>query len=175
MQSIFNSRNLMIFVTLVAGIIIGASIAAENKKDPVPLPKEDEVDMVDDAVNVVVLEKALLIPNRFKAILKSLGIAGIALVDDKATLRAVTMDGLPIDLCGPGKDAKSSDRTCRLRISTSRLIARLAGSAPNALATCPGLCAGQDDFQHECHKTGRRKNKYDCNDPAPTRCASTCQ
>lgn len=173
MQSIFNSQNLIIFLTLVVGMIIGASLDA-YKKDPVPPPKEDEVDVVDDAVNVVVLGTPILIPDGFKAVLRGLGTTGIALVDlvdDKPTLRAVTIDGVPIDLCGPGIGAKYSDRTCRLRISTSRLMARLAGTA-----TCPALCTGQDlEYQYECHTTGTRKNKYPCHGGGHTKCYSTCQ
>ena len=172
MHTMSSSRNVIICVALVAlvvGAIIGAIVGIGYQEKPVAPPGDHEVEVVDDAVNVVVLRQPINIPDQFKADLRSLGTVGVAFVDGDATLRAVTIDGVPIDLCGPGTDVKMSDQPCKLRITTRGLMRRL-----NASTNC-GLCTGLDDYQHECHTTGTTtKNKYDCHSGAHTKCANTC-
>jgi hypothetical protein len=175
MRIMTSSRNVIICVALVAlavGAILGAIVGIAYQEEPVTPLGDYEVDeVVEDAVYATVLRQPPRLPDEFKAALRSLGTVAVAFVggDPDATLTAVTIGGTAIDLCAPDMDApdmnvKMSDRSCKLRITTRGLMRRL-----NASTNC-GLCGGLDDYDHECHRTGTRKGKYDCHGSAHTKC-----
>ena len=73
-----------------------------EKAPPVPDPS--------DVVDVIVDEKSLRVPDEFRRNLQDVGIASIVLVDNKGRLRAYTIDGAPINLCGPRPKGDVGDR-----------------------------------------------------------------
>jgi hypothetical protein len=129
------------------------------------------------AVDIIVDEKPLTVPDEFKKTLQGLDIAGIILVNDEAQLRLIDPNGKPIDPCGPKSKGSAGSWTCKYAATPKTFALRASGNT-QLLSQC-GRCRDAVGINHSCHlPTGTGNGRYDCPDPHPfrhERCDTRCE
>jgi hypothetical protein len=142
----------VIFVLLGLGVLM--SIFPLFR--PSDIEKAPLVPDPSDVVDVIVDEKPLTVPDEFRRNLQGMGIASIVLVDSQARLRAYTIDGAPINLCGPRSKGGVGEQRCKLEITSQELVFSLSG-ADDGCAYC-----NTGALTQRCHLTGNNANKWPC-------------
>jgi hypothetical protein len=98
-------------------------------------------------VKIVVDDKPLAVPEEFQESLKAMGVTRLPLVDSEGQLKIYTVDGTPVDLCGPSSGGSTGLRTCTLLTDTEKLTQIL-----RANDSC-GRCA-IDGYRVRCSPEG---------------------
>lgn len=124
-----------------------------EKAPPVPDPS--------NVVDVIVDEKPLTVPDEFRRNLQGMGIASIVLVDNRARLRAYTIDGAPINLCGPRSKGGVGEQRCKLEITSQELVFSLSGAGSVDIRAC-GFCQPSLRPSQTCHLIGNNVNRWPC-------------
>jgi hypothetical protein len=124
------------------------------------VPSEPEVDP-NDVVDVIIDDKRLVIPPDFQKALEDMGIASIALVNKQGQIRAVSVMGIPINLCSRPQKAGYNPSTCRLELPMNTFAKRLQGGLPRANLRCYE-CRLNDGTTVLCHTTARNRRKHPC-------------
>lgn len=151
-------RNVAVWSLLTVLVVLG-SLYYYYSYVRIPVPSSDElVKIKSDSLPMV-------IPAELQATLASMGITGIAMVDKDNTLRLMSPDGTPRNLCGSqSKTDINGESECDVATSPKSLLSLMSASGD-----C-GLCdtgAGLAD----CRKA---TNLWTCASPRFS-CASTCQ
>jgi hypothetical protein len=140
-----------------------------EKAPPVPDPS--------DVVDVIVDEKSLRVPDEFRRNLQDVGIASIVLVDNKGRLRAYTIDGASINLCGPRPKGSVGDQMCKHETTSQELVLGLTGDLIVAIGDC-GFCDRGDGKSVRCHRSGQYEDQWKCINPLGHNhygCADSCK
>lgn len=166
---------LLVIVLVLAGLPLWGSKPSPDDESP---PSDDDVVDVDDVVEVIV--EPVRIPPRFKKRLQKLGITGLALIkldgtgeDETGKLRAITIHGKPIDLCGQPRQKESKGaRTCKLD-TTVRALVRAVGGSDEGGECYPTATSGTPK---SCHETGNNKDtfKWHSSSKPHKQCFSSC-
>jgi hypothetical protein len=131
---------------------------------PYPTSPEDLVNVIQEKVNV---------PEGFDKVFTELGVKGLILVSERKqgegpTIRAITPNGDPIDLCGPGAGT-GKPRSCKLA-PKEKFLSIVSYKATSTVGPC-GYCPDAFGNQQECHTS---TNKYFCHNKLHTKCAGAC-
>jgi hypothetical protein len=131
---------------------------------PSDVEKAPTVPDPSDVVDVIVDEKPLRVPDEFRRNLQDVGIASIVLVDNEGRLRAYTIDGAPINLCGPRPKGGVGDQMCKHETTSQELVLGLTGGLIVAFDDC-GFCNRGDNTRVRCHMSGQYKDQWKCINP----------
>jgi hypothetical protein len=139
--------------------------APKESKDPVPAPEETKGEP-EDTVQVIVEDKPLDIPKKFKKTLKAKGISGFMMVYGEGQISLVSVDGRYVNPCQTKTAASvglsadhGASHPCRFEAKLSELTMLFA--AGRACGTCQANEVGRV-CKKTSHKYGCVKQKNGC-------------
>jgi hypothetical protein len=155
----FSIKRSVAMWSLIAALAVPGIFYYQYSYGNIPSPP------AEDIVKVKSNGIPINVPEEFRETLASMGVTGLALVDQGKVLQAITPEGVPINLCGSGSNPDVGVAECSLDTTPNALV-NLISTASNC-GTC--LVSG---IAMDCNKN---TNTWRCLYNPGNPCGLPCQ